>query len=110
MRQTIFYPLARHPGDVHRPTLSFRAALVILATFRALYFAVLHPWIMTWGATADEQRMGLPGDEAGVDPSAVYFTRAITIHAPTSEVWAWLPQIGQDRAGFYSNTWLENLF
>ena len=28
---------------------------------------------------------------------------------PTT-VWAWLVQIGQDRAGFYSYTWLENLF
>jgi hypothetical protein len=72
-----------------------------------VYLTVLHPWIMTWGATAEEQRMALPGDEA--DPSA-YFTRAITIHAPAAEVWLWLLQIGQDRAGFYSNTWLENLF
>ena len=50
--------------------------------------------------------MALPGDTA--EPSA-YYTRAITIEAPTSEVWPWLLAIGQDRAGFYSNTWLENL-
>jgi hypothetical protein len=37
------------------------------------------------------------------------FTRAITIRAPASAVWRWVVQIGQDRAGFYSNTWLENL-
>jgi hypothetical protein len=63
---------------------------------------------MNWGATADEQRMTLPGDELLPDPSA-RFTRAITIHAPQSRVWPWIVQIGQDRAGFYSNTWLENL-
>jgi hypothetical protein len=37
-------------------------------------------------------------------------TRGITIHAPAEEVWPWLIQIGQDRGGFYSYTWLENLF
>jgi hypothetical protein len=34
----------------------------------------------------------------------------VTIDAPIETVWAWLIQIGQDRAGFYSYTWLENLF
>ena len=36
-------------------------------------------------------------------------TRAVTIHAPASEVWKWVVQLGQERAGFYSNDWLENL-
>src|SRR5439155_17645135 len=38
-----------------------------------------------------------------------YFSRAISINAPPSAVWPWLLAIGQDRGGFYSNTWLENL-
>jgi hypothetical protein len=63
---------------------------------------------MNWGATVEEQRMSLPGDDPTDDPSA-YFTRAITIDAPAAAVWPWLLQIGQDRAGFYSYTWLENL-
>src|SRR5581483_6946381 len=67
---------------------------------------VLHPWMMDWGSTPEERAMALPGDTAA--PSA-YFTRAITIDAPTSAVWRWLLAIGQDRAGFYSNDWLENL-
>jgi hypothetical protein len=37
-------------------------------------------------------------------------TRAITIDAPPDAVWPWLVQMGQDRAGFYSYDWLENLF
>ena len=36
-------------------------------------------------------------------------THAITIRAPVEEVWPWLAQIGQDRGGFYSYEWLENL-
>jgi hypothetical protein len=83
-----------------------RSVLLILAIVWGVYLGVLHPWFMNWGSTAEERAMTLPGDTAA--PSA-YFTRAITIDAPPSAVWPWLVQIGQDRAGFYSNTWLENL-
>jgi hypothetical protein len=31
------------------------------------------------------------------------------IDAPVEEVWPWLAQLGQDRGGFYSYQWLENL-
>jgi hypothetical protein len=65
---------------------------------------------MNWGATEAEQRMALPGDEVTASPESAYFTRAITINAPADEVWPWLVQIGQDRVGFYSNDWLENIF
>src|SRR5207302_7843501 len=63
---------------------------------------------MNWGATPAEISMSLPGGDPSLGPDA-YFTRAITIDAPPSVVWPWLVQMGQDRAGFYSNTWLENL-
>jgi hypothetical protein len=36
-------------------------------------------------------------------------THAITIKAPAAEIWPWLVQMGQNRGGFYSYTWLENL-
>jgi hypothetical protein len=39
----------------------------------------------------------------------VQTTRAITVDAPVDEVWLWLAQIGQERGGFYSYEWLENL-
>ena len=72
----------------------------------------LRPWALGWGATGDEAKRQWPGDEltpyhAGHAGQA---TRAITIHASAPEVWAWIVQIGQDRGGFYSYTWLENLF
>ena len=51
---------------------------------------------------------GADGDETVPRPS-VQHTRAVTIDAPAQQVWPWLAQIGQDRAGFYSYTWLENL-
>jgi len=81
----------------------------LFALMIACYFAALHPWLMTWGATTAEQRMTLPGD-AFVPTPAAQSTRAITINAPAGEVWRWLIQLGQDRGGFYSYDWLENLF
>jgi hypothetical protein len=34
---------------------------------------------------------------------------AITIRAAPSEIWPWLVQMGQGRAGFYTHEWVENL-
>jgi hypothetical protein len=74
-----------------------------------VYEFCLRPRAARWGAT-DEELDGLwPGDELVAAP--VYSaTHAITIHAPADAVWPWLVQIGQDRAGYYSYSWLENLF
>lgn len=87
-----------------------QALLVVLASaaLLAAYPTVLHPWMMNWGSTQAERVMPLPGDEYPLD-GRTYFNRAITIEAPASAVWQWLVQIGQDRAGFYSNDYLENL-
>lgn len=81
-------------------------ALVALAT--AAHVAVVRPWMRDWGAEEDERRARLPGDEL-VPDAVMQTTRAVTIDAPTDVVWAWLVQIGQDRGGFYSYEWLENL-
>lgn len=67
------------------------------------------PWHRNWGATDEEAAMALPGDEL-TPPPVEQNTRAITITAPPQEVWPWLVQMGADRGGFYSYTWLENLF
>ncbi|HEV7804988.1 MAG TPA: hypothetical protein VGO80_04165 [Solirubrobacteraceae bacterium] len=73
----------------------------------AAYAAAL-PTIRGWGSTGAERRASLAGDELVPRPS-VQHTRAVTIDAPPEQVWPWLAQIGQDRGGFYSYTWLENL-
>ncbi len=70
--------------------------------------AVARPWSRSWGATPDESEKPLPGDELVPDPG-VTMTRAVTVDAPVEDVWPWLAQIGQDRGGFYSYEWLENL-
>lgn len=53
--------------------------------------------------------MSLPGDLA-MNIGRHRFTRAISVDAPPPTVWRWIAQMGQDRAGFYSNTWLQNMF
>jgi hypothetical protein len=68
----------------------------------------LRPWFLHWGATNEEIKKALPGDELCPEAASMA-TRAVTIHAPAEEVWPWIAQIGQDRGGFYSYSWLENL-
>jgi hypothetical protein len=63
---------------------------------------------LRWGASDDELRMPLPGDEFLPAPD-LQATRAITINAPTSQVWPWVAQLGQNRGGFYTYDWMENL-
>jgi hypothetical protein len=69
----------------------------------------LRRWAGRWGTVPEELGRPWPGDELSPHATAVT-TRAISIAAPADAVWAWLIQIGQDRSGFYSYTWLENLF
>ena len=61
-----------------------------------------------WGATPAEVASPMPGDDLVADPRLGY-TRAITISAAPTDVWAWLVQIGQGRGGLYSFDGLENL-
>lgn len=70
---------------------------------------VAHARLRNWGATPEETVRQLPGDELIFDADSAT-TRAVTIDAPRDDVWRWLVQIGQDRGGWYSYDWLENLF
>ena len=64
--------------------------------------------MLRWGATDDELRLVLPGDEL-LAKANLLSTRAITIGATPAEVWPWIVQLGQGRGGFYSYDRLENL-
>jgi hypothetical protein len=75
----------------------------------ALLIVALRPWYMKWGATESELQRLYPGDQLAPNVLSVA-TRAITIQSPPTQVWPWIAQVGEDRAGFYSYTWLENLF
>lgn len=89
------------------PWKSVSVGAAATATLTAFDLA-LRSWYLRWGATDEEVSKALPGDELCPGAASVA-TRGVTIHAPVKEVWPWLVQIGQDRGGFYSYTWLENL-
>jgi hypothetical protein len=59
------------------------------------YAGPLRRWMRSWGA---------PGEGTTTEP-----VHAIEVDAPADQVWPWLAQLGQDRGGFYSYAWLENL-
>ncbi len=97
---------------IHAPRNTRERDLRILTilgdTVLAAYALFFRPWMQRWGATDVEKRKGLPGDELVLNPWKES-TRAITVKAPVEDVWPWVAQIGQDRGGFYSYEWLENL-
>lgn len=91
---------------VHKVRLPYTILWVLLMfTF---YLTLIHPWMQNWGSTLEEQQRPLPGAMLFADRPLTN-TLAITIDAPPEVVWQWLIQIGQDRAGFYTYTWLENI-
>lgn len=96
---------------MNKPNKWVLSAVVLLAfaAFIAAYFAWGRPWLLNWGSTAAERAAVFPGDEE-LPAYAYQTTRALDVNAPPAEVWAWQAQIGQDRGGFYSYHWLENLF
>ena len=91
---------------MHRKLLLAAAFCFAAGLFYAL---VARPWFLRWGATAAELVKPLPGDNL-VPNARASATRAITIQAPPQRVWPWIAQIGQEKGGFYSYAWLENLF
>jgi len=75
----------------------------------ALYRSFLRGPILTWGATREEARGRLPGDEL-LEEADGTATRAITIDAPPAAVWPWIAQMGPSpRGGAYTYDWIENL-
>ena len=71
-------------------------------------FAVVPPLTRGWtnriGATDDELKAVLPGDELVPSPRT-WSTRAITIDAPPETVYALVAQMGYKRAGWYGWDW-----
>lgn len=86
----------------------FIKSLIILLSVICLQIIVfnffLKPIIFTWGATKAEIDSPLIGDELAFKINA---TRAITINAPIQKVWRWVIQLGADRGGFFSYTFIE---
>jgi len=64
---------------------TFAIVLATAITVTLVYFLLIRPWTLTWGATKDEVARLMMGDEVVKTPHFVA-TRAVTIAAPASEV------------------------
>src|SRR5215218_3768523 len=82
--------------------ISALGTIAVLVAYRLL----IQPWQHRWGATDEEVRRPMPGDD--LIPDAASTTRAITIAAPAEQVWPWLVQLGYGRGGWYSYDWIDN--
>lgn len=80
--------------------------LGIVAVLAMVHHFILRPWFLNWGAPENIQSLVLPGDKLTTHKGD---TRAVLIKATPEEIWPWIVQLGQDRGGMYSYTWLENL-
>jgi hypothetical protein len=81
------------------------AGLGILAL---IAIAALMPWMDSYGATDEEIAASYAGDELVPSPRISY-TRAVSINASPEEIYPWIAQLGADKGGMYSYTWLETL-
>ncbi len=87
--------------------MTFLALLTVLGLLVGLYWKVIRPWQLRWGATDEEVALALPGDTEVAAPD-FNATRAITIAASPELVWRWIIQLGSKRAGWYSIDWIDN--
>jgi hypothetical protein len=83
--------------------------LIFYAIIAFVYSVFIHPKNMNWGATKAEIEMIFPFNEY-ISPNRIISTRAINIKASKENVWTFVAQTGQNRGGFNSYYWLENLF
>jgi len=84
---------------------------IIVSTLIVLvltYLALIRPWQLRWGATNDEIKRTMPGDDIVGEPS-FNATRAVAINAPAENIYPWIVQMGVTRAGWYSYDLLDNL-
>jgi hypothetical protein len=81
-----------------------RIAGVIAAGAAAI--VALHELGQRWGATREEVRGPMAGDDIVSDAKG-QTTHAITIDAAADEVWPWLVQMGYHRAGWYTYPWVD---
>ncbi len=85
--------------------------ILTIATSIFIFLAMIYAFrqkFTSWGSTENETSMIIP-EAKFLTNKRVLDTHAITIYAPVQIVWSYLIQLGQNRGGFYSYRWLENL-
>lgn len=83
--------------------------LIFYAIIALAYWIFIRPQNNNWGATSLEINEKFAFKEY-ISPNRIISTRAINIKASKENVWTFVAQTGQNRGGFNSYYWLENLF
>jgi hypothetical protein len=84
-------------------------AILVLAAGVGAYLKLGRRHVLNWGASPEEVRAQLPGDDVLRDV-ALQTTRAISIDTSPDFIWPWLLQMGpRPRAGVYTYDWIERL-
>ena len=97
------------PRIVRRRTKHIAGGVAVAGASAIAAYALLRPRMHRWGATDDEVKAALPGDDRVADANYVT-TLAVTIEAPPADIWPWLAQMGYKRGGLYSYDWLDRAF
>lgn len=87
------------------PIIPVATVLIILTT---CYLYYLRPRQLRWGATEEEVRQEMPGDDIVSRPT-FNATRSVTVDAPAECIYPWIVQMGINRGGWYSYDLLDNL-
>lgn len=97
-----FLYLMGHPGPKEpRFIYNFRRHPSAIPEYIALLgYGLFQPRLLRTGATRQEKKRELPGDELVSHPQ-LQETRATTINVPAGQLWPWIVQIGAGRAGYY---------
>ena len=86
--------------------LKLAGFLLGLGIIGVVGIVLLMPWMDRWGATDHEVSAGYTGDDLVPSPRVTY-TRAVSIHAASEEIYPWIVQLGAERGGMYSYSWFE---
>jgi len=111
----LFVPIGYHHkqeitmhSTIVKKFLNTIGTLIGIGILAVIVMFALLPWMDKWGATDDEITASFSGDELVPSPRLLY-TRAVTVNAAPEQIYPWIVQLGADKGGMYSYTWLEGL-
>ena len=88
--------------------LKILAIVIVMVAILVVTVVVLTPWMDRWGATESEIAATYLGDDLLPNPAST-INRAITIQAAPEQIYPWIVQLGANKGGMYSYTWLEKM-
>jgi hypothetical protein len=85
-----------------------KLALWLFMALIIIYIFFLRNFLMYRGSTKTERNKYYVGDSVVTNPDNIN-TIAISVERPPLGIWPWIAQMGLEKGGFYTYTWLENI-